>query len=652
MNNMKHKILSLLVLLLTVASGAWADWNGGTYTATANETIEGTVTVSANATLTIAAGKTVTINGGLVINNGVTLTVDGTGTLVVKGTKGTKGSDGSKGNDGNDGAAGQALTPGQNGESGNPGGKGQNGGIAISGNIIIKGANVQATGGKGGEGGEGGKGGNGGVGTTQGNGGTGGNGGDGGQGGAAFSGTVVLQSGTIIAKDGVGGNGGYGGMNGAPGNSGQGSHGTGGNGGTAFAGTLTVYIGNVNATGGNGGFSMNVSGTSANAFTNDVTIVTTKYTMTDGTNAITTATGHRTVIINAKDPNIIDTTTDAASEGATFTTASFNMPTSDATVEYDIVRDMADATYPVEFSGITANASVVVKKNAQNKFVPATTLDIQLIDQLAATDAQNIIEATGITIKVFKGTKNNDVIEYGSTYITLNEFLTDMQPGYYKIVAEPTDATTSPYTGTASLEFQTLEGYPVEIPANEYATFYSDQPLHVEDIDNVALYTITSVSGDKAILTPVTYAPSYTPLIVMNKSGQAITAILIPDSEEPIGTAPTVYSGFKGTLSATQLQGSTDELKRFVFSGTAFIIVKDAIEIGANRCYLEVAVTNAPVLNLVFDDNLTGIESINVNDNENDNGNDNWYDLNGRKLSGKPAQKGVYVRNGRKVVIK
>ena len=59
---MKHKILSLLVLLLTVASSAWADWNGGTYTATANETIEGTVTVSANATLTIAAGKTVTIN--------------------------------------------------------------------------------------------------------------------------------------------------------------------------------------------------------------------------------------------------------------------------------------------------------------------------------------------------------------------------------------------------------------------------------------------------------------------------------------------------------------------------------------------------------------------------------------------------------------
>ena len=31
---------------------------------------------------------------------------------------------------------------------------------------------------------------------------------------------------------------------------------------------------------------------------------------------------------------------------------------------------------------------------------------------------------------------------------------------------------------------------------------------------------------------------------------------------------------------------------------------------------------------------------------------DNWYDLNGRRLNGKPTQKGMYINNGRKVVIK
>ena len=33
-------------------------------------------------------------------------------------------------------------------------------------------------------------------------------------------------------------------------------------------------------------------------------------------------------------------------------------------------------------------------------------------------------------------------------------------------------------------------------------------------------------------------------------------------------------------------------------------------------------------------------------------GEDTWYDLNGRRLSGKPTQKGIYVNNGRKVVMK
>ena len=29
-----------------------------------------------------------------------------------------------------------------------------------------------------------------------------------------------------------------------------------------------------------------------------------------------------------------------------------------------------------------------------------------------------------------------------------------------------------------------------------------------------------------------------------------------------------------------------------------------------------------------------------------------WYDMNGHKLSGKPTKKGIYINNGKKVVIK
>jgi hypothetical protein len=46
--------------------------------------------------------------------------------------------------------------------------------------------------------------------------------------------------------------------------------------------------------------------------------------------------------------------------------------------------------------------------------------------------------------------------------------------------------------------------------------------------------------------------------------------------------------------------------------------------------------------------NLTGIEELRFED-VND---DQWYDLNGRKLQKKPTQKGVYLLNGRKVVMR
>ena len=51
---------------------------------------------------------------------------------------------------------------------------------------------------------------------------------------------------------------------------------------------------------------------------------------------------------------------------------------------------------------------------------------------------------------------------------------------------------------------------------------------------------------------------------------------------------------------------------------------------------------------IIVEDGATGIRLI---DGAQADGGD-WYDLSGRKLSGKPASKGVYIQNGKKVVIK
>ena len=167
----------------------------------------------------------------------------------------------------------------------------------------------------------------------------------------------------------------------------------------------------------------------------------------------------------------IDVTTNAASKQDLFTEAKFNMPAFDATVNYELVRDMQDATNPVAFSGLPATGNIVVKKGDDGKYQPAEALTIQLIDPLAAADAQNIISADGITVKVLVGDDSSLPIEYDHiSPITLDDFLADMKPGYYWIKAEPTDEN-SPYDGTVySSEFTVVEQYDLTVkPANDFS---------------------------------------------------------------------------------------------------------------------------------------------------------------------------------------
>ena len=63
---------------------------------------------------------------------------------------------------------------------------------------------------------------------------------------------------------------------------------------------------------------------------------------------------------------------------------------------------------------------------------------------------------------------------------------------------------------------------------------------------------------------------------------------------------------------------------------------------------------------ITANDNISTIElnidgettNINANVNPNANSNSGWYTLDGYRLNGKPTTSGIYVNNGRRVVIK
>ncbi|MBE6266354.1 MAG: hypothetical protein E7102_07790 [Prevotella ruminicola] len=332
------------------------------------------------------------------------------------------------------------------------------------------------------------------------------------------------------------------------------------------------------------------------------------------------------------------------------TEASFEMPTYDVNFSYELVRDMQDETNPVAFSGLPSSGKIIVKKGSDGKYQPAEALTIQLIDTLAAAEAQNIIAADGITIKVLVGAENGQgAIDYDhDNPITLEDFLADMKPGYYWIKAEPTDEN-SPYDGTVySQEFLVSNGYELTIAAGEYATFYHNEKLYVEDEDAV-LYTIANVTATEAQLSDaIKVAPAETPLLVYNKSEESKTFLLIPTTENADEVTPA--KEFKGSLTEGEIPASSAVTDYYALNGKAFVWVKYAIEIGANKCWLQIG--DQPAAARAMTRSITGGgDTTNMDDVRWQMEDGNYYDLNGRKVE-KPNRKGIYIKNGQKVIVR
>ena len=339
----------------------------------------------------------------------------------------------------------------------------------------------------------------------------------------------------------------------------------------------------------------------------------------------------------------VEVTTNAAEEGATFTEATFAMPAFDATAEYELVRDMG---YKVAFSGIPTRARLA--KDGDGKFHFADGLTFQLLDNIDAANPKDITSAEGITFMVgeveavdFEGNTFYQLNK--ATLVPLADFLADAHLGNYAICAV---ASTGEYDGSfSSGRIELFQGYEVEVAAKEFITYYKDEPLYVED-EAAELYTIESVNGDQAVLSDRSDAmPSNTPMLVYNKSNETKVILLIPCAEPDM--AITVAPEFQGTLTGTTIAASTEGQTNYAFNGKAFVFVKDAIEVGPNKAWLSINNSNARMINLVFDE-TTKITNTNLTNLTNGN----WYDLNGRKLDKMPTKKGVYLFNGRKVVVK
>ena len=199
----------------------------------------------------------------------------------------------------------------------------------------------------------------------------------------------------------------------------------------------------------------------------------------------------------------------------------------------------------------------------------------------------------------------------------------------------------------------------ITIAPNGTITYYDTKGLkYAGDNDGVKFSTVTDISGTTVTVTEINTKkiPARTPFFIMNTSNAQSIRMEIGNYEDV-----AVADRFLGTAEEknTSDQGfgpwnMKEDMKYYGFNGTDFVWIREPGNVAAHRCWIQLATGGtggalARMLNIDWPDgSATGISTINAGDTDSDN----WYDLNGRKLQGKPQKKGLYIRNGQKMVVK
>lgn len=180
-----------------------------------------------------------------------------------------------------------------------------------------------------------------------------------------------------------------------------------------------------------------------------------------------------------------------------------------------------------------------------------------------------------------------------------------------------------------------------------WTTYYNaDADININNLpEGVGVFVVTGLSENAAVVTQINSIPKGVPVLLNNNI-------------DPQNTTTNVY----GTdVKNNMLKHAADAINDVsTLNGTVFGLyngkfmrVTGSISAGKNYLYIPnaTAPNGAPQLTIEFenDDNMTGISDAKCG---NENGqNDEWYTLNGQKLQQEPVVKGLYIKNGKKVVV-
>lgn len=259
------------------------------------------------------------------------------------------------------------------------------------------------------------------------------------------------------------------------------------------------------------------------------------------------------------------------------------------------------------------------------------------------TGTENLADAVGLTL------------EAGKTYYI------DM---YAKTYGDAGDHWYSNNSGNFHAKITiALESLPAKkaLGDNLWTTFYcSDQTYQLDKTKACAYYA--TLESSKVILHKLgsdgDVIPKGTAVIIVgnnpNNKTTANISINAIDDVSGLSANGNILNGKDESKQVSVILGDYPGYNIYMLSdknGFGFYPLGNTMTVPARKAYIliEESVLSTRGFSIEFeDDGTTGIRTI-------DNGptdNDSWYSLDGRKFNGKPTAKGVYINNGKKIILK
>ena len=197
-------------------------------------------------------------------------------------------------------------------------------------------------------------------------------------------------------------------------------------------------------------------------------------------------------------------------------------------------------------------------------------------------------------------------------------------------------------TGVSIRKSLLTAGYrPVYIPASGYATFYGESTCALPG--GVEAYYVSATTSEKATLTSISNIPANQGVIL--HGAESIYQLYTTNE-----TAASVEGNkLSGSTSRQQITEVSDKYVLYNNGGSPeFRKITANTYLDAYKCYLSTSSAGAPSLSISFDGmgNTTAISNVQktvVEDNR-------IYNLNGQEV--KNAGKGIFIKNGKKYIIK